>query len=137
MSMVGSKWNGQWVYSVSERAYLLHTEGRHREALTLFEGLLEIDPLNLYYRDAVSALHLALDEPEAAVRQASIVLAVDPNYKNAIVRRCEGYIRLAMHKEAEDDLEKLRRVGSNGDVRRMEMRLEAAERAQPQGGMEK
>jgi tetratricopeptide (TPR) repeat protein len=129
--MVTSEWSGQWAYSVSERAYLLHTEGRHREALTLFEGLLEIDSRNLYYRDAVSALHLALGEAEEAVRQASIVLAADPNHKNALVRRCEGYVRLGMHKEAEDDLERLRRVGSNGDVRRMEMRLQAAERPQP------
>jgi predicted Zn-dependent protease len=96
----------------------------------LFEGLLDIYPDNLYYRDAVSALYLALGKFEEAVRQASLVIDVDPNYINAFVRRCEGYLRMGMSREAEQDLERLRELEADGHVRRMEMRLMALRRTQ-------
>jgi tetratricopeptide (TPR) repeat protein len=123
-------WTEDAAYSLSEHAYLLHTEGRYQESLTLFEGLLDIYPDDLYYRDAVSALHLALGQPEEAVRQASLVIDSEPTYANAFVRRCEGYLLLGMSREAERDLEQLRALRATGHVRRMEMRLMAVRRAQ-------
>jgi tetratricopeptide (TPR) repeat protein len=130
MSMDPAKWTEDAAYLVSERAYLLHTEGRYQESLALFEGLLDIYPDDLYYRDAVSALHLALGQPEEAVRQASLVIDSEPTYANAFVRRCEGYLLLGMSREAERDLEQLRALPATGHVRRMEMRLMAVRRTQ-------
>jgi tetratricopeptide (TPR) repeat protein len=130
MSMDPARWNEGSAYLVSERAYLLHTEGRYQESLALFEGLLDIYPDDLYYRDAVSALHLRLGQPEEAVRQASIVIESEPTYANAFVRRCEGYLLLGMSREAERDLERLRALSAVGHVRRMEMRLMAVRRTQ-------
>jgi tetratricopeptide (TPR) repeat protein len=130
MSMNSARWTEDAAYLVSERAYLLHTEGRYQESLALFEGLLEIYPDDLYYRDAVSALHLALGQPEEAVRQASLVIDSEPTYANAFVRRCEGYLLLGMSREAERDLEQLRALRATGHIRRMEMRLMAVRRTQ-------
>jgi tetratricopeptide (TPR) repeat protein len=130
MSMDPARWTEDAAYLVSERAYLLHTEGRYQESLALFEGLLDIYPDDLYYRDAVSALHLALGQPEEAVRQASLVIDSEPTYANAFVRRCEGYLLLGMSREAERDLEQLRALPATGHVRRMEMRLMAVRRTQ-------
>jgi tetratricopeptide (TPR) repeat protein len=130
MSMNSARWNEDSAYLVSERAYLLHTEGRYQEALILFEGLLDIYPDDLYYRDAISALHLALGQPEEAVRHASVVIHSEPTYINAFVRRCEGYLLLGMSSEAERDLERLRALRADSHVRRMEMRLITVRRAQ-------
>lgn len=115
---------------VSERAYLLHTEGRYHESLILFEGLLDIYPDHLYYRDAVSALYLSLHKPEEAIRHASIVIESQPAHVNAWIRRCEGYLMLGMTREAERDLERLRNLGPESQVRRMEMRLMAVKEKQ-------
>jgi tetratricopeptide (TPR) repeat protein len=128
MSIVPSGWNEHSAYVVSERAYLLHTEGRYRESLALFEGLLDIYPNNLYYRDAISALHLSLGSPEEAIRHASNVIAAAPNYANAFVRRCEGYLRLGMNEEAKRDVDRLKELQAYGPARRMEMRLTAVRR---------
>jgi predicted Zn-dependent protease len=98
--------------------------------LALFEGLLEIYPDNLYYRDAVSALHLSLGNPEEAIRYASSVIASSPTHTNAFVRRCEGYLLLGMSEEAKQDLERLRDLQAYGPARRMEMRLMAVRRMQ-------
>jgi tetratricopeptide (TPR) repeat protein len=125
-----SRWNETAAYLVSERAYVLNTEGRYRESLILFEGLLEIYPEDLYYRDAVSALYLALGAPEEAIRHASIAIESEPDYAVAIVRRCEGYLQLGMCREAEEDLERLRELREVSHTQRMEMRLRVRTRRQ-------
>jgi tetratricopeptide (TPR) repeat protein len=130
MSIEPIKWNEHTAYLVSQRAYLLHTEGHYHESLALFEGLLEIYPDDLYYRDAISALHLSLKNPEEAIRHASNIIAAAPTYANAFVRRCEGYLSLGMIGEAERDLERLKELRAYGQVRRMEMRITASKRIQ-------
>ena len=130
MNTAPSGWNEHSAYVVSERAYLLHTEGHNREALTLFEGLLEMYPDNLYYRDAISALHLSLGNPEEAIRQASNVITSAPTYTNAFVRRCEAYLVLGMSEEAKRDVDRLKVLQAYGPARRMEMRLTAVRRMQ-------
>jgi tetratricopeptide (TPR) repeat protein len=130
MSIALAGWNEHSAYLVSQRAYLLHTEGRFRQSLALFEGLLEIYPDNLYYRDAISALYLSLGRPEDAIRNASNVIASAPTYINAFVRRCEGYLLLGMSEEAKRDLQRLKELQAYGPARRMEMRLMAVRRMQ-------
>jgi len=130
MNLVSAEWDEQVAYRISQQAYLLQTEGHFRESLTLFEGLLELYPENLYYRDAVSALHLSLGNPAEAVRQASLVISAAPGYVNAFVRRSEGYLLIGSVSEAERDIEQLRRLHAFGHVRRMEMRLKNARRIQ-------
>lgn len=130
MSALPAGWSEHVSHMVSERAYLLHTEGRFRESLALFEGLLEIYPDNLYLRDAVSATYLSLGIPQQAIRFASSVIASAPNYTSALVRRCEAYLQLGMRSEAERDLQRLKELGAHRHAHRMEMRLMAASRTQ-------
>ena len=130
MSLVPPGWNEYSAYLVSERAYLLHTEGRYQESLALFEGLLEIYRDNLYYRDAISALYLSLGRPEETIRYASSVIASAPSYTNAFVRRGEGYLLLGMSAEAQGDLQRLKDLQAYGPARRMEMRLMTVKRMQ-------
>ena len=123
MNRFASGWTDYSTYLVSERAYLLYAEGRFFEALILFEGLLELNGDDTYCRDAVSALYLALRQPEQAVRHASIVLEADAAHVNALARRCEGYLLLGMTQEAEMDLQTLKTLRANAVTLRMEMRL--------------
>ncbi len=118
-----SGWKEQAAYWISERAYLLHTEGRFRESLTLFEGLASLDPSNLYSKDSISALHLALENWLQAERYATEVLTAEPGNISALVRRCEAYLRLGKLGPAEVDLDRIRGSGAIMQARRMEMRL--------------
>lgn len=122
----GQDWSDELAYPVSERAYSLHTEGRYGEALALFQALLDLYPEDLYYMDAVAALHLALDRPDAAARLATAVLGRDPSHVRARVRLCEAHAVLGMFEEAESDIQQLRRLGAGGDAERMAMRLAAS-----------
>jgi predicted Zn-dependent protease len=126
MSSVPAGWNDEIAFAASERAYLLHTEGRYQESLALFEGLLDLYPGNPYYMDAIAALYLALDRPESAARMATELLRSNPSHVQALVRRSEAYISLRMSGEAEADIQQLRRLGARDHASRMAMRLLAS-----------
>jgi tetratricopeptide (TPR) repeat protein len=126
MSSIPAGWNDEVAFAASERAYLLHSEGRYNESLALFEGLLDLYPGNSYYMDAIVALYLALDRPEAAVRIATELLRDNRSHVQALVRRSEAYISLRMSQEAEADIQQLRRLGARDHASRMAMRLLAS-----------
>jgi tetratricopeptide (TPR) repeat protein len=126
MSSIPVGWNDDVAFAASERAYLLHSEGRYKESLALFEGLLDIYPSNAYYMDAIAALYLALDRPEAAARIATELLRDNPSHVQAFVRRSEAYISLRMSQEAETDIQQLRRLGARDHASSMAMRLLAS-----------
>jgi predicted Zn-dependent protease len=126
MSSIPAGWNDDVAFAASERAYLLHSEGLYKESLALFEGLLEIYPGNPYYMDAIAALYLALDRPEATARLATELLLDNPSHVQAFVRRSEAYISLRMSQEAEADIQQLRRLGAREHATRMAMRLLAS-----------
>jgi predicted Zn-dependent protease len=126
MSSIPAGWNDDIAFAASERAYLLHSEGHYKESLALFEGLLDLYPGNTYYMDAIAALYLALDRPEAAARIATALLRDNPSHVPALVRRSEAYISLRMSQEAEADIQQLRRLGARDHANRMAMRLLAS-----------
>jgi predicted Zn-dependent protease len=134
METAPTGWNDDFAYSVSGRAYLLHGEGRYQESLILFQGLLDLYPDNLYYMDAVAALYLALDRPEAAAGLASAVLSRDSSHIQAYLRRCEAYIAQRRFEEAEANVQQLRRLGAQNQARRMAMRLAASRATTPRPG---
>jgi predicted Zn-dependent protease len=123
MSESAFRWTDRSAYWVSERAYLLFTEGRYRESLALLEGLMELFPQSVYYKDSASALHLALGNPREAIRYATDVITVEPDNISALVRRCEGYLLLGVIAEAVHDLERMKVLRAHAPMRRMEMRL--------------
>jgi predicted Zn-dependent protease len=131
MSSTPAGWNDDVAFAASERAYLLHSEGRYKESLALFEGLLDLYPGNPYYMDATAALYLALDRPEAAARIATDLLRDNSSHVQALVRRSEAYISLRMSQEAEVDIQQLRRLGARDHANRMAMRLLASRAAGP------
>ncbi|WP_130420029.1 tetratricopeptide repeat protein [Edaphobacter modestus] len=126
MSSIPVGWNDDVAFDSSERAYLLHSEGRYKESLALFEGLLDLYPGNPYYMDAIAALYLALDRPEEAARIATDLLLDNPSHLQALVRRSEAYITLRMSQEAEADIQQIRRLGARDHASRMAMRLLAS-----------
>jgi predicted Zn-dependent protease len=126
MSSIPAGWNDDIAFAASERAYFLHSEGRYKESLALFEGLLDLYPGNTYYMDAIAALYLALERPEAAARIATELFRDNPSHVPALVRRSEAYISLRMSQEAEADIQQLRRLGARDHANRMAMRLLAS-----------
>lgn len=129
MSTNAAGWTSEEFLLIAERAYEIHLQGKHTEALTIIRGLLAIDPGNIYCLDAAAALSLALKRPDNALQYTSLLLSVSPAHDNAMARQCEANIVLGRYREAHDVLHLLKHTGSTALYKRMKMRLAAALRA--------
>lgn len=124
-----STWTEEEIDLVAERAYQLHLQGRDQEALTIFEGLVTIDPRNVYCLEALASLYLKANAAERAVDYASRALAFSPRAINAIACRCEANVILNRIALAQQDLEMLRGLRANTQVARLNMRITHATRS--------
>jgi predicted Zn-dependent protease len=126
--MNGNSWTADEIQLIAQRAYDLHLQGKNFDALQIFAGLVAIDPQNVYCLDALTALSLALNQPEQALHYASALLRTAPHHTEAIARRCEANIRLHRLEDAQRDLELLKQAGATTHYNRMNMRVDAARR---------
>src|SRR6516162_3414987 len=112
--MIGTfgRWTAENFHLIAERAYQLHLQGQHGQALTIICGLLALNPGDPYCLDAAAALSLALGQPQDAVQYASLLLDIYPHHSQALARRCEANVLLGRLQEARDDLSLLKRAGS-------------------------
>jgi predicted Zn-dependent protease len=122
---MNAEWTQDDLYLIASRGYDLYLEGRIEEAAEIFEGLLAIDKSDPYSLEALTAICLALNRPEEAVRYATVLLADWPAHREILARRCEAYIQLNMREEAERDLQALARLRAFSHQRRLQLRLES------------
>lgn len=120
---VPSLWTNREIELVAERAYQLHLQGKHRDAAIIFEGLLAIDPRNVYCLGAMAALSLKLGAAESALEYADRALAFSPNQMEALACRCEANVLLNRFAEARQDLELMKQVRADAHVARLALRI--------------
>lgn len=121
-------WTDREIELIAERAYQLHLQGRNQDAFVIFEGLLAIDPQNVYCLQALASLYLMFDAPQKAVEYASQALAFSPGHIEALACRCEAYLRLKQFGAAQQDLELLKRSYAPAYVAQLTMRMTSAKR---------
>jgi predicted Zn-dependent protease len=126
---MAAAWTNEEIELVAERAYQLHLQGKNEDALTIFEGLLTIDPRNVYCLQAVAALNLSSGSVEKAVEYASRALAFSPKLVEALACRCEANVTLRRLTPAQQDLESLRQLRAGAHVARLAMRLASASKS--------
>lgn len=118
-----ASWTNSEIELIAERAYQLHLQGKHRDAAIIFEGLIAIDPRNVYCLQALAALSLKAGSAEQAVEYANRALDFSPGEVDALACRCEANILLRRFADARQDLEAMRRAGAEAHVARLAMRL--------------
>jgi tetratricopeptide (TPR) repeat protein len=121
-------WTETDIYLVAERGHELHLQGRHREAVILFEGLVAADPQNHYCREALATAWIALEEPQRALDQLNILLTRDPGDLGVRARRLEAYLLAGNFPAAVRDFEFLRDLLPSAHIRRLEITLEGGAR---------
>jgi len=85
-------WSSEEVHYIAERGYQLYREGRLREAAVLFQGLVVVDPENVYCRKALAAISIGLGQHWLAIRHLNEILVRAPRDVDALARRCEALI---------------------------------------------
>lgn len=97
-------WTADEIRLVSELGYALAEQGRHREAITIFEGLVALAPATVYFETALGALWLRENEPARALPHLNAALASDPKDIPARVNRGEVFLLLQNFEGAREDL---------------------------------
>lgn len=97
-------WTADEIRLVSELGYALAEQGRHREAIAIFEGLVALAPATVYFETALGALWLRENEPARALPHLNAALASDPKDIPARVNRGEVFLLLQNFEGAREDL---------------------------------
>lgn len=126
--MRDAKWTEEDIYLVAERAHSLHLQGHYREAVTIFQGLVAVDPENQYCLESLAAAWLALGEPERAIQQLNILLTRQSSDLAVRARRMEAYLLSGNFSAAIRDFEFLEHLLPAHEIRRLELSLEATAR---------
>jgi tetratricopeptide (TPR) repeat protein len=121
-------WTQDDIYVVAERGHSLHLQGRYREAVVIFQGLVAADPQDRYCRESLAAALLGLEEPERAIDQLDVLLTRDPGDLAVRARRLEAYLMAGNFPAAVRDFEYLKHLLPSHQIRRLELSLEAAAR---------
>lgn len=87
-------WTAEEMRLVADIGYALAEQGRHDEAVTIFEGLAVLAPATAYFQSALGALWLRKGEPVRALEHLEAALAADPADVAARVNRGEAAIQL-------------------------------------------
>ncbi len=106
-----ANWDTDEIRIISEIAYSLAQQGRHREAIVLFEGLLAVAPATAYFQAALGALFLRLKNFPKAIEHLDAALNVEPNDIVSLVNRGEAKLRAGQIEAARVDLERAERNG--------------------------
>ncbi len=98
-------WTADEIRLVSELGYALAEQGRRREAITIFEGLVALAPATAYFETALGALWLRENEPARALQHLNAAISADSADIPARVNRGEVFLMLANYDGARDDLD--------------------------------
>ncbi len=99
-------WTPEEVRLVTDLGYHLAEQGRHAEAITIFEGLAALVPATVYFQSALGALKLRIKDYTGALPHLNRVLAATPDDAVALVNRGETLLWLGDPAGARADLQR-------------------------------
>jgi tetratricopeptide (TPR) repeat protein len=85
------------------RGFQAYEQGRYEDARAIFVQLAAQDPSEGYYRTALGAICLALDELDEALEHFDVALKLNPRDCPALVNRGEVHLRLGNILQAAQD----------------------------------
>lgn len=121
-----ANWDKDEIRIISEVAYSLAQQGRNREAVILFEGLLAIAPATAYFQAALGALYLRDDNFSKALEHLDIALNIEPNDIISLVNRGETYLKIGNTVSARQDLERAVNLRTQTPVNQSDINDETA-----------
>src|SRR5262245_1702058 len=103
--MSGRNWTEDEMFLVAERGHALFLQGRYEEATIIFEGLVSLDPANVYCSNALAALCIRQGNLTRGVQLLTRILEDYANDTDTRARRCEAFLMLGRIADARRDWE--------------------------------
>ncbi len=108
-------WTPEEVRLVTDLGYHLAEQGRHAEAITVFEGLAALIPATVYFQSALGALKLRVKDYAGALPHLNRALAATPDDAVALVNRGETLLYLGDPPSARADLQRAVALSATAD----------------------
>ena len=121
-----AKWTAEEMRLVADIGYALAEQGRHDEAITVFEGLAALAPATAYFQSALGALWLRKGEPARALQYFEAALGAGPSDVSTLTNRGEALLQLGEGAAARRDFEAVLTLGARPDEPVSEMCLTRA-----------
>jgi tetratricopeptide (TPR) repeat protein len=116
-----ANWDTSEIRIISEIAYTLAQQGRARDAVILFEGLVALAPATAYFQAALGALFLRLKNYAKAIEHLDAALNIEPNDIASLVNRGEAKLRAGDVSAGRADLEKAIQTGERNPARQTDI----------------
>ena len=85
-------YSDQDLFQIAQHGYTLYLNGKFKDAQTIFEGLVALDPKSDYYYRALGVVYHRRGDAERAIRQFTHAIKVSPGSIAAYVNRAEVHI---------------------------------------------
>jgi predicted Zn-dependent protease len=105
-------WTAEEMRLVADLGHALAEQGRHREAITIFDGLAALAPATAYFQSALGALWLRMNEPQRALQHLDAALEADSQDLLSLINRGEAHLQLNETRAAMMDLSAAVRLGA-------------------------
>jgi tetratricopeptide (TPR) repeat protein len=80
------------LYQIAQHGYTLYLNGKFKDAQTIFEGLVALDPKSDYYYRALGVVYHRRGDAERAIRQFTHAVKVAPRSIASYVNRAEVHV---------------------------------------------
>jgi len=106
-------YSDQDLFQIAQHGYTLYLNGKFKDAQTIFEGLVALDPKSDYYYRALGVVYHRRGDAERAIRQFSHAIKVAPKSLAAYVNRAEVHISRRDFTRAISDLSLAIQLGTS------------------------
>lgn len=98
------QYTSEELQSIAQIAYYMMMQGKMKDAQTLYEGLVALDPSQEYYFRALGVLAQKNNDSQLALRHFGYAIQLAPHKPEGYVNRTEIYIFLGQPEQAAVDL---------------------------------
>lgn len=93
-------WNIEQMQELRFSGFSYLREGHYDKALIFFEGLVVLDPNNLYDTQTLGALYLQMGKKEKALSMLNQALALDPHHEPTLLNKVKALLLNGNKEEA-------------------------------------
>ena len=107
-----ARWTAEEMRLVADIGYALAEQGRHDEAITVFEGLAALAPATAYFQSALGALWLRKGEAARSLPFFEAALSALPDDVATLTNRGEARLQTGDREAARRDFDRVIQLGT-------------------------
>lgn len=101
-------------YSMADIGYKLFLQGKYKDAIIIFDGLVALNPYDGYFHSVLGSIYARINEEDKAIREFSVSANLSPHDPQVLVNLGELLLNKGQFEEALTSLKKAVALDSAG-----------------------